>query len=312
MSELETRELRYFVAVAEELNFRRAAARLRVAQPLLSRAIRRLEAKLGVLLLDHRTWHVTLTPAGQELLCQGRYVLSAADKAARRARRAGQPDPRLVVAVKAGIDVDVLRKVLTAYRAEPGALPVEAVVSGWGDPAVMLRDGSADVALVRLPADTTGLDFEPLFTEPRVAALPVSHRLASRPRLRRADLADEPVPCWVNSSPAEEAYWSGWDDILADEPAAGVPRPAQRGPEVTNMLQLLEAVESGQAVAFLPMSVSQRHQRDGVAYRPVTDLSPSTLTVAWPEESPSQPVAEFARIAINVATCRQSWAITGG
>lgn len=306
MSDLETRELRYFVAVAEELNFRRAAARLGMAQPPLSKAIRQLEAKLGVLLLERTTRQVTLTAAGCELLSQGRYVLGAADKAARRVRRAGQSDPRLVVTVKAGTDVDLLQKVLTAYRAGKHLLPIEIVVSGWGDPAIMLRDGSADVALIRLPADTVGLDFEPLLTEPRVVALPVNHRLANRHRLCRADFADESVPYWAGSGPAEDAYWAGLDiSGLPSRAVTPVPRPGPRGPEVTNMLQLLEVVALGQAIAFLPTSVSQRHPRAGLAYRPVADLSPSTLTVAWPEDSRSQSVAEFVRVAVDIATYQQ-------
>lgn len=310
MGDLEIRELRYFIAVAEELNFRRAAARLRMAQPPLSKAIRQLEAKLGVLLLERTTRQVALTPAGDELLRQGRYVLHSIDKAARRVRRVGQPDPRLVVTVKAGADVDLLQKILSAYRADPALLPIEVVVSGWGDPASMLRDGSADVALIRLPADSGGLDFEPLFTEPRVAVLPVNHPLAGRCRLRRADLADEPVPCWVNSDPDEEMYWTGQDSNAKGEPDPV--RPAvKRGPEVTNILQLLEVVALGQAIAFLPTSVSQRHPHAGLVYQPVIDLSPSTLAVAWPEDSRSHSVAEFVRVAVDVASCQQPRLVTG-
>ena len=303
MNDLETRELRYFVAVAEELNFRRAAARLGMAQPPLSKAIRQLEAKLGVLLLERTTRQVSLTAAGYELLSQGRYVLGAADKAARRVRRAGQSDPRLVVTVKAGADVDLLQKMLIAYRAGEGVLPIEVVVSGWGDPAIMLRDGSADVALIRLPADTAGLDFEPLLTESRVVALPANHRLANRHRLFRADLVGETVPYWGGSDPAADEYWAGLDN--SGLPGNAVPLPGPRGPEVTNMLQLLEVVALGQAIAYLPMSVSQRHPRAGLVYRPVADLSPSTLTVAWAEDSRSQSVAEFVRVAVEIATYQQ-------
>jgi DNA-binding transcriptional LysR family regulator len=303
MSDLEIREIRYFVAVAEELNFRRAAARLRMAQPPLSKAIRLLEAKLGVLLLERTTRQVSLTPAGDELLRQGRYVLHSADKAALRVRRVGNSDPRLVVTVKAGIDVDLLQKILSIYREDSGLLPIEVVVSGWGDPAIMLRDGSADVALIRLPADIAGLDFELLLTEPRMVALPANHRLVGRRQLRRADLADEPVPYWVNSGPDEEAYWTGQDNGLDGGQVVPVRRLARRGPEVTNMLQLLEVVALGQGVAFLPASVSRRHPHAGLVYQPVIDLSPSTLMIAWPEDSRSRSLAEFVRVA--VAACQQ-------
>src|SRR6266511_169217 len=148
MNELEVRELRYFVAVAQELNFSRAAARLGMAQPPLSKAIRQLEAKLGVRLLERTTRRVTLTEAGQVLLEQARGAIDAVGAAARRAQRAGQATPRLVVAAKAG-DAKLLQQIVAAYQAmatPPELLATELVISGWGEPAVMLRDGRADVA----------------------------------------------------------------------------------------------------------------------------------------------------------------------
>ncbi|HYY80365.1 MAG TPA: LysR family transcriptional regulator, partial [Actinomycetes bacterium] len=99
---VEVRELRYFVAVAEELNFSRAAQRLEMAQPPLSKAIRQLERKLGVRLLERTTRRVALTAAGGVLLEQARVALDAVEAAGRRARRAGQPAPRLVGRAVAG------------------------------------------------------------------------------------------------------------------------------------------------------------------------------------------------------------------
>ena len=102
MAALETRELEYFVAVAEELHFGRAAVRLSIAQPALSKAIRRVESRLGVALLVRSSRHVSLTPAGEALLEHGRHALNAVSAAVQRARRAGDSEARLRLVIKPG------------------------------------------------------------------------------------------------------------------------------------------------------------------------------------------------------------------
>src|SRR6266511_1063423 len=270
MNELEVRELRYFVAVAQERNPRR----------------------------------VTLTEAGQVLLEQARGAMDAVGAAARRAQRAGQATPRLVVAAKAG-DAKLLQQIVAAYQAmatPPELLATELVISGWGEPAVMLRDGRADVALLRSPFDGHGLDVEELASEPRLVALAAGHRLAGRRRLLLADLADEPVPHSADADEQAAAYWAGRDpDSLAASWPGRHPAP---GPRVGDLAQLLEVVALGQAVAFLPASLAKQHPRADVVYRPVAGLSPSTLAVAWPQTSHSLAVAAFVRAAARVATGR--------
>jgi DNA-binding transcriptional LysR family regulator len=303
MSELEVRELRYFAAVAQELNFSRAAERLGIAQPPLSKAIRQLEAKLGVRLLERTTRRVTLTEAGRVLLEQGRAALDQVAAAARRAQRAGQPTPRLLVAAKAG-DAPLLREILDRYQAiaEPPEPAPEVVITGWGEPETMLRDGRADVAVVRSPFDGRGLDVETLRTEARVVALAAGHRLAGRRRVPLAELAGEPVPHWPDSDEQAAAYWAGRDpESLAAWDGQREPARQRLGPRVGDVAQLLEVVALGQAVAFLPASLAERHQRGDVAYRPVDGLSPSTLVVAWPQTSRSLAVAAFVRAAAEVA-----------
>ena len=122
---METRELRYFVAVAEELHFGRAAARLGIAQPPLSRAIQQLERRLGVTLLERSGRGVELTEAGSVLQREGVAALDAVAAAERRTRRAGVStgDPRLILVTKAGASVELLAKLLDAYAAEPAAQP---------------------------------------------------------------------------------------------------------------------------------------------------------------------------------------------
>jgi DNA-binding transcriptional LysR family regulator len=153
-------------------------------------AIRDLERQLGVQLLTRTTRQVTLTPAGQTLLADARAVLDAAAAAARRARRAGHPEPKLRVALKADFDAGLLPPILDAYH----ALAVELVLGGPGDQVPDLRDGRADVALVLTPFEGRGLDSEVLVTEPWLVALPATDPLAARTTIRLPDLAGRRLP----------------------------------------------------------------------------------------------------------------------
>jgi DNA-binding transcriptional LysR family regulator len=258
---MESRPLRYFVAVAEELNFARAADRLGIAAPPLSRAVRKLEQSLGVTLFERSTRQVALTEAGAELLAQARFALDALDAAGRRARRA----PKLVLAVKADTDGGLLTPLLDRYARTPGARPVEVLLCGWGDQPALLRRGEADVALIYEPYDHAGLDAEILLVEPRVAALPAASPLASEPSLTVADVHQE------------------------DRPKA------------RDLAGMINLVELGELRVLLPASVMQRYPRDGVAYRPVTDAPPATLTIAWPQQSTSQAVATIVRTAAELS-----------
>src|ERR1700716_2953410 len=140
---METRELRYFVAVAEELHFGRAAERLGIAQPPLSRAISQLERRLGVTLLERTSRAVALTDAGSVLLREGRAALDAVDAAGRRTRRAATGQAGVVLATKAGASSELLAKLLDAYAAEPGSVTVDVLLCGPAEQERLLRDGRA-------------------------------------------------------------------------------------------------------------------------------------------------------------------------
>src|SRR5204863_6209518 len=155
MNAVESRPLRYFVAVAEELNFTRAAQRVGIASPALSRAISGLEAELGVRLFERSTRSVTLTETGAALLTDARAALVALDAATQRARRvAGVAGGNLVLAVKADVEGGLLEDVLAAYRAEHAAVPIEVMFTGWGEQPRLLRTGGADVAIIVEPFDS--------------------------------------------------------------------------------------------------------------------------------------------------------------
>ncbi|MFF5406883.1 LysR family transcriptional regulator [Streptomyces misionensis] len=279
---METRELRYFVAVAEELHFGRAAQRLGIAQPPLSRAIAGLERRLGAPLLERGTRGVTLTGAGAVLLREARAALDAVEAAERRTRRAalaGTGRPAVVLAAKAGASSELLAKLLDAYAAEPGAAAVDVLLCGPGEQAQVLRDGRADVALLHRPFDdTAGFDTEELHTEGQIVILPSGHPLGTRTELRLAEIAglpDLPLPRWPRA-----------DGTFPDGP----------GPQVRDHTQLTQLIALGRACAIVP-ETGRAGLGEGLTSVPVVDAPRVTTVIAWPPHSRSTAVARLVRVA---------------
>ena len=303
----EIRELRYFLAVAEEQHFGRAAARIGIAQPALSRTVRRLETRLGVQLLARTTRQVTLTDAGAVLAEEARVAVAAAERAGRRARRAAAATERIVVAAKADGDGGLLAPILEAYAREPGAVEADVLLGGWGEQIQQLRDGRADVALVHLPFDRRGLDYEVLVEEPRLVALRAGHRLAGQHRPLTLDqLAGEPLPRWPDAPDEEIAVlWCAREPEAGRGPRPGVPEPAPDDrPAAADVGRVLALVALGRAVAFVPASVATRHRRPELAFLAVEGLTPIRLAAVWPQTSRSTAVAAFVRTATSVAARR--------
>lgn len=282
---METRELRYFVAVAEELHFGRAAQRLGIAQPPLSRAISQLERRLGASLLQRNSHSVTLTEAGVVLLREGRAALDAVEAAEQRARRAalataGQAS--VVLATKAGASSELLAKLLHAYAAEPGSIRVDVVLCGPGEQERLLRNGRVDVAILHQPFDETGgFDTEELLTEGQVAVLPAGHLLTTRADLHLSDLTNVPelpLPRWPRP-----------DGTYADG----------SGPEVQNHTQLLQLISLGRTLMVAPDSCRSQ-LRDDVVAVPVVDAPKVTTVIAWPPHSRSRAVADIVRAALRL------------
>ncbi len=167
---IESRPLRYFVVVARERSFARAAEQLSIAGPALSRAIRKLESDLGTQLLERTTRSVALTPSGAVFLVDAERALEALDAAATRARRAAER--RILLAVKADTDGGLLEPILESTARQDGAEPVSVRLCRWGEHADLLRRGEVDAALIHEPFDRRGLDAEIILEEPRVAAVP--------------------------------------------------------------------------------------------------------------------------------------------
>ena len=284
MEDLEIRELRYFTAVAEELHFGRAAARLHMSQPPLSRAIQRLEARLGVELFRRDRRGVRLTNAGGVLLEQARDVFDAATAAVVRSRRAAAgPDEQLVLVTKAGASHEVLRELLNTYAAQAGALPVEVLLCEVGGQRHALRQGRADAALVHHPYDVHGeFATQELMTERQVAIVPRDHPLARRPWLTLAEVTD-----------------------VADLPLARWPRhdgsyPPGPGPEVHTQSQIAQLVSLGRALLVIPESSRAWQWADHVAV-PVLDAPLVTTLLAWPSSVPLRRLDGLVRAAAALA-----------
>ena len=278
---METRELRYFVAVAEELHFGRAAERLGIAQPPLSRMISQFEQRLGYALLERTSRKVRLTEAGSVLLAEGRAILGALAAAERHARQAAANQPALVLATKSGVSSEALAKLLEAYAAEPDAVAVDLLLCD-ARPQQAVHDGRADVVLLHQPYDSTaGLDTETLSTESQVAVLPSTHPLAGHARLRTADVSSLPdLPM---------ARWPGPDGAYPDGPGA----------EVHNLTQLFQLIALGRTTVILVESC-RPHLPEGLTAVPVLDAPPVTTQIGWPPHSRSRPLADLIRVATRL------------
>jgi DNA-binding transcriptional LysR family regulator len=265
MDRLETRELVYFVAVAEELHFSRAAERLGIAQPPLSRTVSRLERRMGVRLLERTSRHVELTPAGLVFLDECRRLLQGLDTAVHRTQRAGSP-ARLVLAVRPGTGSGLLAQ---AVRSRDGAAP-ELVFTH--DQAGAVRDGTADFALLCLhSSDLTALEVTEVSEEYPVALLTRDHRLARRAMVTTAELRQEPAY-------REQCPPMGLDEIL-------------------------DRVALGRLVTVVGSGAADRLTREVVAV-PVADLPPTTLALGWLPQASRPEILSFARTLQSIAADR--------
>jgi DNA-binding transcriptional LysR family regulator len=282
---VETRELRYFVAVAEELHVGRAAQRLGMAQPPLSRAIAQLERRLGAELFIRGPRGVTLTTAGQTLLNEGRAALAAVEAAERRTRRtveASSGGATVVLTAKAGASGELMAKLLDAFAAEPDSVDVEVVLSPPGHQAAMLLDGRADVAILHRPFDdTSGFDVETLAVDDQVLILPSGHPASSQASMTFAEatsIPDLPAPRWPRL-----------DGTYPDGP----------GPEMRDLTQILQLVRLGRTAIVLPESACA-NLHDGHTIVPLTDAPRVTTVIAWPPHSTSAGVAGLVRTAARL------------
>ncbi|MFF6992314.1 LysR substrate-binding domain-containing protein [Streptomyces sp. NPDC010273] len=278
--DLDLRKLRYFVAVADQLHFGRAADELHIAQPVLSRQIRALEQDLGASLFTRDRHGVELTAAGRQLLADAGPLLASTHAIRRRVSAAGGRR-RLMVGFRAGVAVTPATR---AFEKRHPDVVVDVQRIEGDDQAAMLLDGRIDVGYVRLPIDETGLRVTPLYAEPRVAVLPAGHRLAGKEQVTEADLADEPL------------VWHGEPSTQPTKrplPNAGYP--------VRGVDETLEHVAAGRGISFLARSASVFYSHPDVVYVPIPDLTPDQVCLAVAASHMSPVVEDFVAAAQSAA-----------
>ncbi|MFD4630631.1 LysR family transcriptional regulator [Streptomyces sp. NPDC058284] len=280
---MELRALHYFVAVAEELHFGRAATRLHMSQPPLSRAIKQLETELGAALFDRSSAGVALTPVGAVLLDEARALLARADRARERVATAAGAASITVGILSGGTDSDAAR-LADAYRRQHPRVEVRVRETDLTDPTCGLHAGAVDVALTRGPFDGTGLTVRELRADPVGALLRADDPLAHRSALALADLADRR---WFvfpkGTDPAWQTYWNG-----------GRPR---KGPVVRAVQECRQAVLWNGTVGITLLA---DEPPEGLTVVPLLDMEPSRAVVAWTGRTPNPLIRSFVRTAIAV------------
>ena len=288
----ELRLLRYFVAVAEELHFGRAAKRLGIAQPPLSTAIRTFERQLGVELFRRTSRSVQLTAAGESLLRGGRRVLALyAETLAEIEAQARSERSRLRIGFDATAVVAATRFV-RAFRASNPQIELDLLSLSWGEGVGELADGSVDVAIVRLPVTDVTLSFQAVFQEARVAVLNAQHRLAQRPTLTLEELSGETLVLPRGTA----GGWAGAVGLarrLTDAARAAAPAAA-------SVEEMIIRVAASQDVGVMPVSLAESLRHAGFVHVALVDAPPSEVALCWRREGAVAPVRSFVQTAVDV------------
>ena len=287
---IELRHFRQFVAVAEESNFRRAAARLHMAQPPLTAAIRKIEAEIGTRLIARHNRIEGLTPAGEAFLLEARRALAQADRAIDMARRAGEgATGSLRVSFVASAARDLLPRTLRNFRERHDKVELELKEATTSEQVVLLQQDRADVGIVvsQLPK-ADGLNMLTVRKRGLLAALPAGHRACAKQRLSLAALADEP---WI-LFPARQGPGLHRQILAACSAAGFVPHVVQ---EAVQMETIVALVAGGLGVSLVPPSFAEAGRAD-IAFRALRGPgSPVNyeLAIAFAKHSPL--INEFIR-----------------
>ncbi|MBT2440906.1 LysR family transcriptional regulator [Streptomyces sp. ISL-36] len=279
---IELRHLRCFLAIAEEGNVTRAAARLHLTQPAVSRTLAALEKHLGVRLVDRSTHHLALTAEGRAFHDRAAAAVTAFDTALDPERLRHRP-LRLGHAWSAlgPYTTPLLRR----WQREHPETPLELL--RVDDRTAGLLRGEVDAALLRGPVDAPGLATAELATETRVAAVPADSPLGGRPALLLADLAGERVVLNTVSGTTTLDLWPP-----AHRPAGTL--------TVANTDDWLTAIAAGRGVGVSSASTAAMHPHPGVTYRPLTDAPPVHVVLAWRDASPHPAVGALVALAHEI------------
>lgn len=279
--------MRHFLAVAEELNFTRAAARLHLAQQALSASIRRLETQLGVALFVRSTRKVELTAAGEVLVDAARVVVEAAVDAVERVHQvaAGRSGRITIGFSTAAGGVPIVRRIIRTFAERAPGVDIRTEEHDFGDPSAGLAGGSVDAAFIFGPLPVEGLSARILIQEQRLLAIRPEHPLAARASVGADDLQDLP---WLRV-PADRGPWPAfWFRREGDGPT---------GPVIKTADEWVTAIEAGRGVAFTMPTVMQNFSTARVSVVPVEGLPPAELLLAWRRDRSGPLVEQFLRAA---------------
>ncbi|MEV4598424.1 LysR family transcriptional regulator [Amycolatopsis sp. NPDC049253] len=286
------RDLRYFVTAAEELHFTRAAERLYVSQPALSKQIRMLERQLGAPLFDRDRREVRLTPVGEALLPHARRVLAEWDAAHDAVARAkAEQRGTLVVGMSTSPGRGgMLPAIRSRFTDEHPHARLTLRQVGWHDSTAGLADGSTDVAFVWLPVPgAERYSWVVVAEEPRLVAMSAAHPLAGQSTVDFTDLLDEPFLALPSDAGPLRDYW------LAPEARGG--QAPVIGAEIGSADETYEALVDGRGVCLIAAGNAPLLTRGDVVALPVRGVSPSRLALAWRKDDARPLVHGYARAA---------------
>lgn len=297
---MELRHLRYFLAVAETLNFSRAAEKLHIAQPALSKQIRNLEELLGAQLFLRSKHQVSLTLAGEVFRQQAALVLEQAKRAAHLAQRVESGEiGRLSIGFVGSASYSFLPWVLRQFHNKYPEVELTLGEMDAPTQAAALRDGRIDIGFLRLPVTDKTIAFEAIFHEKFVAALPADHRLAQASHISVYELSDERFIIFP------ERGGSGFRTQITDicQSFGFLPLIAQEAAPMQNVIGLVGA---GLGISIIPESV-QKIQMPEVVYRPLLENLPmATIALAWRKGDTSKGVKAFSEVAREIAHARST------
>jgi DNA-binding transcriptional LysR family regulator len=289
------RDLRYFATVAEELHFTRAAERLFVSQPALSKQIRMLERSLGVALFKREGRSVSLTPAGEALLPHARATVAAWERglqAVEGSKRAAASTLIVGMSTSPGRG-GLLPAIRSRFSEAAPRAQVELRQVGWEDPTAGLADESSDIAFVWLPIPAHDrYEWTVVAEEPCLVALPESHPRASDPELAVEDLLDEPFLALPESAGPLRDYWLAIDQRGDSSPVIGA--------IITSPDETYEALVDGRGICLLAHGNAPSLMRGDVVTRPVRGMPACTLALAWRAGDPNPLIRTYADAARQV------------
>jgi DNA-binding transcriptional LysR family regulator len=292
---VELKQLRYFVTVAEELHFSRAATRLHLAQSALSAQIRRLESEVGGPLFHRSTRQVKLTPAGEMLLSEARAILAASEGTLGRVQALARGEnASLSIASLGPVPGALLSPLLSTFSGRRPHVRIDVRAFAFSEMLSGLREGKADVAFLYEPLHEDDLEITPLISEPRMAVLPRTHRLAEREWITPWDLEGDTYVAQPDSTPQE------WRDFWMMVEQVGHRPPIS--PYVgDNIEEWLHLIGRGEGVDTCPAIIARYFARPEVVFIPVRDAPPTTLVLAVLHEEHDPMIDEFVELTVEVA-----------